>query len=132
MFDRVIDWLENGGPDGHYSDRDVRTAVAALFYHMVSVDGQVSPKETDALIAALASQFDLSHDQVHELMHRGERQDRDAGALFPFTAIINHELSEAQRIDVIDCLRDLADADGIRHPLENDLLQHLKQLLKVA
>ncbi len=43
MFDQIIEWLEDAshGEKHGYSARDVQTAVAALYYHMISVDGIV-------------------------------------------------------------------------------------------
>lgn len=130
MFDQIIEWLEKGG-DAEYADRDVRTAVAAIYYHMMAVDGAVRLREIEAFTRILAVEFDLDDDQIHDLLHRGAESDQESPSLFPFATIINRSLDEDKRKAVLVNLADLADSDGFRHPLETDLLTHLADLLKV-
>ncbi|PCH46108.1 MAG: hypothetical protein COC23_04780 [Hyphomicrobiales bacterium] len=134
MFDKVIKWLEHGA-DGEISDydpRDVRTAVAALYYHMIAEDGVVTEDELSTLHATLMEQFCLSDDRADRLTERAARHDAQAAGLFSFTAIVNHNFSIKKRQEVYDRLSDLAYADGHLHPLELDLLQHIKVLLKLG
>ena len=122
MFDKVVSWLEDDhGREGH-SDRDIRIAVAALYYHMISIDGVVSLKELEVVTNALQEQFSLTDDQVHELVERGAKQDRDSPGLFPFAVILNREFSEEQRREVLRHLKTLARADGSNDPLESEML----------
>jgi uncharacterized tellurite resistance protein B-like protein len=134
MFDRVIAWLEEGvtGELDGFDERDVRTAVAALYYHMIAVDGVVSPSEIKRFTEVLQDQFGLSDEQVRELMRTGRDNDNESPGLFPFTAIINHSFSEEKRRRVVERLSDLADIDGIVHPLESEMLAHVRLLLKLS
>ncbi len=130
MFDKVVEWLEDADEEA-YSDRDVRTAVAALYYHMISVDGHVSLREIDRFLTILKEQFALSDDQARELTRRGVQQEGESAGLFPFTAILNREFDDAKRRNVLRHLHELADSDGARDPLERDLLQHIQTMLKL-
>ncbi len=133
MFDQIIERLEDASHgDAHgFSDQDVQTAVAALYYHMISIDGVVSLREIERFTNALREQFGLDDDAVHELMKRGARNDEQSPGLFPFAVILNHEFSEAKRREVLERLTVLADADGHRHVLERELIDHICQLLKL-
>lgn len=130
MFDQVIQWLETG-EGGNYPSRDVRTAVAAICYHMMAVDGAVTLKEIEKFTTVLGEQFDLDDNQIHDLMHRGAKSDASSPSLFPFTSIINSSFNLEKRRLVMHHLAELADSDGIRHPLETELLDHLSVLLKI-
>ena len=133
MFDQIIEWLEDAshGEKHGYSARDVQTAVAALYYHMISVDGVVRLKELERFTNVLQEQFELDDEQVHSLMRRGAKKDSESPGLFPFTTILNREFSEEKRREVVEKLGELAESDGHRHPLELELLSHIRQLLKL-
>ena len=134
MFDQIVEWLEDAahGDTRAYSARDIRTAVAALYYHMIAVDGSVTLQEIERFTTVLQEQFKLDDEKVHELMQRGAMKDTQSPGLFPFTSILNREFSEPKRREVFERLKELADSDGHRHPLEMQLLDHLKQLLKLS
>ena len=129
MFDRIIDWLEAGDGE-NFPSRDVRTAIAAIYYHMMAIDGAVTLREIETFTNILGQQFDLDDDQIYDLMHRGAESDASSPSLFPFASIINKAFDLEKRRSVMKHLTSLADADGVRHPLENDLLEHLNKLLK--
>ncbi|MFD0917737.1 TerB family tellurite resistance protein [Pseudahrensia aquimaris] len=131
MFDRIIEWLEKG-EGGDFPSRDVRTAVAAIYYHMMAVDGAVTLREIETFTNILGEQFDLDDDQIHDLMHRGAETDASSPSLFPFASIINSAFDIDKRMAVMDHLVSLADSDGIRHPLETELLEHLAKLFKLS
>ena len=133
MFDKVVEWLEEAadGEAGGYSDLDVRTAVAALYYHMIEVDGVVTLDEMTRFSNILQSQFDLPEEKVRELVARGADNDRNSPGLFPFTVILNHEFSKEKRAEIVDRLAELADSDGHRAGVEIELIDHIRQLLKL-
>ena len=131
MFDKVVSWLEGDEDQEGLSDRDIRSAVAALYYHMISIDGVVSLKELEVVINALKDQFQLTDEQVHELVERGAKKDRESPGLCPFTVILNREFSVSQRREVLRRLNELAHADGDDHPLEAEMLNHVETLLRL-
>ncbi len=125
MFDKVISWLE----DGSEGQEDVQTAVAALYYHMISVDGQMLSSEVDRFADLLKSRFDLNDDQLEALSVRGIEADSQSAGLFPFTVILKRDLDHQQQEQVLEALQQLADADGSRHELETRMIQDIKDLL---
>ena len=53
MFDRVMAWLEAKDAQAlPFADNDVRVAVAALWYHMIAVDGVVTQDERNQFRAS--------------------------------------------------------------------------------
>ena len=133
MFDKVVDWLEDTsqGSDQGYADRDVRAAVAAIYYHMITLDGIVSLGEMQRFTSILKRQFRLSEEKVHELVKRGVDWEKNSPGLFPFTVILNHEMSDKKRRLVLKRLAERADSDGHRSSIEVELLDHIRQLLKL-
>jgi len=137
MFDRVMDWLEAAKtePDGTepgFGDHDIQICVAALFYHMVAVDGVVTEEERLQLRQILSHRYQLNDMQLAQLAQDGEDSDRQSAGLFPFTVILNRQMDQAQRQQVSDQLEQLALADGVIHDLEQGMLDHVKILLKLS
>ncbi|MGI9366790.1 MAG: TerB family tellurite resistance protein [Rhizobiaceae bacterium] len=134
MFQRVMDWLAEA-PDGHepgFGDHDIRVCVAALFYHMVAVDGVITEKERSDLELLLSQRYNLDPTQIQTLASEGEQSDRESAGLFPFTVILNRQMEEHERQLVFDHLQHLAMADGELHELEQSMLNHISVLLKLT
>ena len=133
MFERVMDWLADE-PLRHeqgFDDRDIQVCVAALFYHMIAIDGEVADVERQQLHALLSKRYQLSETQLAALEQEGESSDKGSAGLFPSTVILNRQLDVAQRQKVYDQLQQLALADGAMHDLEQGMLDHIKIMLKL-
>jgi len=134
LFDRVVAYLEGSGTgaSGSFDSEDVRVALAALFFHMICIDGQVTDHEMISFRQLLASRFELDDARLDALAQAGEREDKASASLFPFTTILNHALSEDERREVLWNLRVLAYSDGTLHKLEADMMGHVSRLLKLS
>ncbi|MEE9375106.1 MAG: TerB family tellurite resistance protein [Rhizobiaceae bacterium] len=133
MFDRVMQWLEADGADHErgFNTEDIRLSIAALYYHMIAVDGVVTVEELRHLRGVLREQFLLDDKQIAHLANKGEAMDKSSAGIFPFTVILNRELEEQERKEVYDQLLTLAKADGVLHSLEEAMLDHVKFLLQL-
>ena len=133
MFDRVISWLESPPESNgrHFEDQDIHVAVAALFYHMIAVDGEVTEHEFGRLKNLLKERFGLNDEQLRQLSDEGQSVDEESAGLFPFAIILNREYSEDQRRDILERLKTLAEADGVIHPLEAAMIDQMRLLLKL-
>lgn len=130
MFDRVLSVLGVSGQD--YTAKDVAAAVAALYFHMISADGIIKSEELDEFNKLLGEQFDLSQDELNKIVEKGMQEDRSSPGIFPFTVILNREFDKATREQIVDRLEQLAEIDGEVHPLEGDMLEHVRRLLNVS
>ncbi len=133
MFERVVEYLEGGASDGaqRFENKDVRAAVAALFFHMIFVDGEVTRQELATLKLLLTDKFHLSSEQVDHLCREGVAEEKASATLFPFTTILNRALSPKERRDLISNLQSLAYADGVLHPLESRMIGQVTRLLNL-
>lgn len=137
MFDRVMDWLETAkteplGQSKGFGDHDIQVCVAALFYHMVAIDGVVTDEERLQLCQILQDRYQLDEAQLAQLALDGEVSDRQSAGLFPFAVILNRQMDRIQRQQVFEQLEQLARADGVVHDLEQGMLDHVKVLLKLS
>ncbi len=133
MFDTVIQYLESlsAGEAKQFSADERNLAIAALFYHMIAVDGVIKPVEKMRFGNILEKRFGLTTDTLAAFSARASDADMRSSGLFPFTSIINHECSRLEKIEIIEQLKSLAQADGECHPLEAQLIRNVEELLKV-
>ncbi|MEL7400796.1 MAG: TerB family tellurite resistance protein [Pseudomonadota bacterium] len=133
MFDRVMHWLEAEptSEDDGFSSSTVRLCVASLFYHLIAADGEVKLSEQQRMRSLLQTRFGLSDETVNRLEKEAEESDESTAGLFPFAVILNRELDQSERERVVEQLRSLALADGVLHPRESSVIDHVKQLLKL-
>ncbi|MEL6946253.1 MAG: TerB family tellurite resistance protein [Pseudomonadota bacterium] len=133
MFDRVMDWLEAepDTADDSFSSDTVRLSVASLYYHLVAADGEISALERQRMRSLLQSRFGLTDETVDRLESDAQHSDETTAGVFPFTIVLNRELSVSERETVVDHLRSLAMVDAVLHPKEAAVIDHVKQLLKL-
>ncbi len=132
MFDRVVEVLKAGTGEAGFTQRDVSLAIAVLYFHMINADGVVTREETEKFRSMLVQQFAWSSEELDDIIASAAREDVAAPGLFSFAAILNQQLAESERELMVKRLDDLARSDGDFHPLESDLLEHVRKLLHVS
>lgn len=133
MFDKVIQYLESlsAGEKVGFADEDRNLAVAALFYHMIAVDGVIKPIEKLQFHSLLEEKFGLTAERLATFSEEASEADLRSTGLFPFTSIINHECVLAEKIEIVEQMKSLAQSDGECHPLEAQLIRNVMELLKL-
>lgn len=114
-----------------FAANDQRLAEAALMFHVIAVDGEITPEERSRMDALLGSLYDLSEEQLVDLYERAEKADRDSVDFYRFTSLLKKKLDRDQRIGVIERLWELVFADGKIHEFEDNVVWRIAQLLEV-
>lgn len=129
-----MQWLEDDDTElaQDFDDDETRLAVAALFYHMVAIDGEVSNAERERLRTLLTDRYSLSESQFERLKEAAKAMDESTAGIFPYTIILNRQLDDLERHSVYSQLQALAMADDHVADVERDLLHHVRTLLKLS
>ena len=110
---------------------EVRLAVAALLYHVVAVDGVVSPAEQTMLVDLLEKRFDLDPQDTRSLIAAAETADDEAVDLYHFTSLLKQRLEVADRERIIEMMWRLVFADGGLHEFEENVVWRVAELMAV-
>jgi uncharacterized tellurite resistance protein B-like protein len=113
------------GPDEH------RLAAAALFFHVIAVDGIVSDDERQALSAVLKRHFELDEKETEALISAAETADKEAVDLYSFTSVLKRQADEADRERIVEMMWRLVYADGALHEFEDNVIWRVAELLGV-
>lgn len=136
MLDAIRGFMRRLGAEEkqqrHFSDDDARLALAALLVHCTSVDGAVSAAEERKLRDLLTRTFGVSGDDLQRLLDDAVAADREAVDLYRFTSVLKRQMSEEERVRVVENLWEIVYADGASHEFEENLVWRVAELLAVS
>lgn len=107
-------------------------ATAVLLFDVMRSDNTLSDAERDHALSALRKRFALSEDALAQLMVQAEQTAKSANDYFSFTSLMNDSFTQAQKIQVVAFMWQVAYADGSIDENENHLISKIAGLLHVT
>ncbi|MCB8748464.1 TerB family tellurite resistance protein [Rhodoferax sp. U2-2l] len=111
---------------------DLQLATAVLLVEVMRADATCSDAERNRTLATLRQRFALSDDELARLMQRAENTAQGANDFFSFTSTMNDQFTQAQKIQVVEYMWQVAYADGHLDAHENHLISKVAGLLHVT
>src|SRR5262245_38517277 len=121
MLDVLRDFVRRLGAHStevHFSADDSRLAVAALLVHSMTIDGVTREVERAKVEELLSRKFGVSGPDLDLLVKDATEAENDAVDLYRFTSVLKRQMSEDERIGVIENLWEIAFADGVTSEFE--------------
>ncbi len=133
MIERLKRLLSGAEPTAPAAKPDeLQLSVAALLIEAARMDDLVTPPERAVIERLLAARYGLDAAAVVRLVEAAETRADQAVELFQFTRRLVPAFDEAQRIELIEMLWDVALADGALDPLEDSLIRRIAGLIYVS
>ncbi len=107
-------------------------AVAALLLEVARADHAVDDAERRAVVAAIARVCKLEGEDLDTLVVTAAQAVDEAVSFYDFTATINERLSQAQKLQLLDTLWRVAQADGRVDHYEEYYIRRLADLLHLS
>lgn len=114
-----------------FTGDDVRLAEAALMFHVMQSDGYIKDVERAKMKEVLSADFDLSDDEINELIEAAQLAENEAIDLFRFTSLLKANLERPRRIQIVENLWEMVYADGVVHELEDNVVWRIAELLSI-
>ena len=111
---------------------NLQLATAVLLFDVMRSDTKITAVERAQTIGSLRTRFALSEDALAELMAQAEQTARSANDYFSFTSLMNEQYTQAQKIQVVEFMWQVAYADGTLDANENHLISKVAGLLHVT
>ena len=111
---------------------DLQLAVGALLVVAATRDDVFDAAEAIAIERILRERFDLSEEQTKGLLAAATTKAAESLELFGFVRRIMQEMDEAERVEVIEMLWEVAYADGVLDPHEDALIRRVAGLIYVT
>lgn len=113
-------------------DDELQLATAVLLIRASVIDGVTDVAEVAKLPQLLKSRFELSSEDVDELIAQAGQKEADAVDLYSFTRVITKKLDLDGRRRVVEMLWEMAFADGVLDDYEANLIWRVSELIGVS
>ncbi len=115
--------------DNQKQEISLEIACSVLLCEVMLADGQLDSAEQTQLNQILSSQFQLSTEEVQEIIKHALLLCKNATDFFQFTSKINENYSLEQRIKMLELLWQVAYADGELASIEEHIIRKIADLL---
>ena len=127
MFSRLLDLFRSETQSELQIDPPL--AAAVLMFEVVWADHEVSDAEVAVMTDLLAKQFDLHERRVAEIIAESRVNHEESVGVFPFTRVINENLTEEQKYQVIRSMWTIALVDNKLDVLEEHTIRRVADLI---
>jgi len=110
----------------------IEVAVAVVLLEMAHADKDLADLEKHLVEDLLQHKFQLSDEQVAELLELAEEERRESFDLQQFTSRINEGFSREEKFQVMETLWRIIYADGVLDKYEDALARQLAALLRLS
>ncbi|MGI9331942.1 MAG: TerB family tellurite resistance protein [Gammaproteobacteria bacterium] len=130
LFEIQVAQAQGAASEGD-CEHALQLATAALLLEMTRADHQVRPVEQVAVREALGGAFALNAREVAELEALAQAEVREATSLYDFTTLINKNLDDDRKAQLVEMLWRVAYADGELDKYEEHLVRRVAELIYV-
>jgi uncharacterized tellurite resistance protein B-like protein len=124
--------LAAGAEKAPPGEDELRVAAAALLFHVIAVDGTVSPEEVGLLGDLLQRHFELDPGETQRLLDEAKDAEAQAVDLYHFTSVLKQRLDAGDRQRIVEMMWRLVYADGKVHEFEDNAVWRAAELLGVS
>ncbi len=118
-----------GEGDSVAEEHAVQLAAAALLLELAHADDEFSPEERSYIEGALARQFNLTDDEVADLIELAGKEQEESVDHFQFTSLISENFDLGQKVVLAEVMWGLVAADGQIASHEAYLVRKISNLL---
>ena len=111
---------------------ELKIAIAALLVTTAHADEHAHEEEHIALHRILTEHFHLNDEDTRTLIEQAEQQSADAIDLHRFVHVVNRDLDNEERKDIIKHAWRIVLADGVIDNIEDNLMRKLGSLMGIG
>jgi uncharacterized tellurite resistance protein B-like protein len=131
MLSKISAFFQSLGETGEQqvNELSLEIACSVLLCEVMLADGHLNNAEQQKLNDIISGQFQLSNDEVTEIIKHSLELCENATDFYQFTSKINKNYSLEQRIKMLDLLWQVAYADGELASIEEHIIRKIADLL---
>ena len=131
MLSKINAFFQSLGEESNQqvSEISLEIACSVLLCEVMLADGQLDESEQNKLSTILSQQFQLSNEEVKDIIQRSLTICENATDFYQFTSKINDNYSTEQRIAMLELLWKVAYADGELASIEEHIIRKIADLL---
>ena len=130
FFDKKLVYVEEEQPLSNTFRTDL--ACAALLIEVINSDQKLEEQETEAFLAVLKENLNISNEDIDELVELAQTQAKEATSLYEFTRLINDDYDYKQKIGLVENMWRIAFSDNNLDKYEDHLIRKISDLIYVS
>lgn len=133
VFKKFFDGSSGNTESMGKEDREVklRTATCVVLLEAATADNNFSPEEQNKVIEILQNKFQMPDTEVRELIDESKKVREDATDLWYFTNLINDNLTNEEKYDLMELVWEVIYSDGTLDKFENYIAHKLFNMLRI-
>ena len=134
IFKRFFEGSDNdrrGTGGGQDKEARLRTATCVILLEAATADDTFSDAEQKKVIEILKSRFGMTDEAVKELIDESKGARRNEADIWYFTNLINRNLSNEERYELMESVWEVIYSDGTLGEFENYIAQKLYRMLNI-
>jgi uncharacterized tellurite resistance protein B-like protein len=134
MFDFVKNIINNNKKekDSTSSNFDGHIALCVLLLEAVFVDGECSAEELSHLKETLTSKYDITPQNIDELLASSGEKRKESVDIFNFTRYMNNNFNKQEKIEVMESVWSILLIDEHLEAHEDHFAHKLANLLRLT
>ena len=125
--------FDGSNTDESTQDRATKLEVATcvVLLEAATADSNFTPEEQQKVIEILKSRFQMNDQAVKELIDKSEAERENSTDLWYFTNLINENLDNEEKYNLMEQVRDVIYSDGTLDKFENYIAHKLLTMLNL-
>lgn len=121
----------NIADEGDKNQRKLQIAACALLMEIANADDEFKDKERNRIIELMKKQFDLTKDEVVNIISKSEEEINKSISLYEFTDILNKNLNNDEKYRILKYLWHIAYSDGNLGAYEDHYIKQISNNLHI-
>lgn len=116
MLDRLKDFFNTNLNDksivNNERERHLKISACAILLEIADADDLITKEEQKRIIDLMKEKFSLNDNEVSELIKQTQKERDNSVSIYEFTDILNKNLNENEKYQIVKNLWEIAYADG--------------------
>ena len=132
MFDKLKSIFDKKVEEENEQFDTVQIAISTLMIQTAVYDGIFDEKEKSEILELIKKYFELTEDQKLSLFKIAMKVNDNSNDMQQFTRVLNTNLSEDEKLNIIEMLWKIIISDGHIDDYENALIRKISGLLYIS
>tara|TARA_X000000368_G_scaffold111946_1_gene87216 strand:- start:245 stop:688 length:444 start_codon:yes stop_codon:yes gene_type:complete len=132
MFDKLKSVFDKKIEEESEQFNTVQIAISTLMIQTAVYDGTFDEQEKSKILELIKKYFNFNEDQKLTLFKIAMKVNDDSNDMQQFTSVLNHNLSEEEKLNIIEMLWKIIISDGHIDDYENALIRKISGLLYIS
>jgi len=132
-FKKIFNSSSRGKSELSKEDRELRlkTATCVILLEAATADENFSDQEQRKILDILKARYNMTDDEVEELIEKSERERADSTDLWYFTNLINENMDNEEKYSLMELVWEVIYSDGTLDKFENYVARKLQNMLNL-